>query len=296
MKFDVVLGNPPFQHPSNPFKKTWEDFVRLSFSLAKDSGIVALIHPLNWMSNKDNMLVQYFSEKTPLFVNIKECGKYFPHVSTMIGYEIIKNEPNTKKQSTPILTKGGIYEINFLDIVFLPNDINKNVLSILEKTIYNTNHKKLMFIRSSETGTGKIVKDVPTNVYKYPVFRGWSKATGILWGYSSKPHSLHNKPKVIFQEFSTDNKGFFVGTTAATENGYMMVCDTKIQATNLKTIMLSRLFQFLILQLKHTRTIRPHILNLLPKIDLSHSWTDEELNKHFNLTEEEIKLIEKIVK
>ena len=34
----------------------------------------------------------------------------------------------------------------------------------------------------------------------------------------------------------------------------------------------------------------------LPKIDLSKSWTDEELYKYFNLTQEEIDYIESQVK
>jgi len=36
-------------------------------------------------------------------------------------------------------------------------------------------------------------------------------------------------------------------------------------------------------------------LRWIPAVDLSRSWTDEELYKHFNLTEEEIKLIEETV-
>ena len=50
MKFDVVLGNSPFQQKVGP-KKTeplWNKFVKKSFDICNEGGYVSLIHPNGW--------------------------------------------------------------------------------------------------------------------------------------------------------------------------------------------------------------------------------------------------------
>ena len=50
MKFDVVLGNPPYQIKVGP-KKTepiWNKFVFKSLEVCKDGGFISLIHPSGW--------------------------------------------------------------------------------------------------------------------------------------------------------------------------------------------------------------------------------------------------------
>jgi hypothetical protein len=50
MKFDVVIGNPPYQDPSSAAKnvKLWPRFVAHSIELLKDGGFVSLITPDSW--------------------------------------------------------------------------------------------------------------------------------------------------------------------------------------------------------------------------------------------------------
>ena len=52
MKFDVVIGNPPYQDSSNVdnAQNLWSHFWRKSLELAKDDGMVSLITPMTWCS------------------------------------------------------------------------------------------------------------------------------------------------------------------------------------------------------------------------------------------------------
>lgn len=54
MKFDCVIGNPPYQIKVGKRKTEplWQRFVEKSFELVKDGGVVSLIHPSGWRNIK----------------------------------------------------------------------------------------------------------------------------------------------------------------------------------------------------------------------------------------------------
>ena len=53
MKFDVVVGNPPYQAPGKENKaKLWPQFVEMAFDeLVAPDGYVSLITPKLWLMN-----------------------------------------------------------------------------------------------------------------------------------------------------------------------------------------------------------------------------------------------------
>ncbi len=58
MKFDVVIGNPPYQggdFGKKVYKSLWPLFWAKSFDLAKDDGFVSLITPLTWCSPTNDL-------------------------------------------------------------------------------------------------------------------------------------------------------------------------------------------------------------------------------------------------
>ena len=52
MRFDVVIGNPPYQDSSNVdnAQNLWSHFWKKALELAKDDGMVSLITPMTWCS------------------------------------------------------------------------------------------------------------------------------------------------------------------------------------------------------------------------------------------------------
>ncbi len=50
MKFDIVVGNPPYQETvdSAAGVPIWHEFVDLSLNVTVDGGDVALVHPWGW--------------------------------------------------------------------------------------------------------------------------------------------------------------------------------------------------------------------------------------------------------
>ena len=58
----------------------------------------------------------------------------------------------------------------------------------------------------------------------------------------------------------------------------------------------SKLFKYLVQENRTSGFVQIYVVKNLPYVDLSRSWTDAELYAHFNLTEEEINLIESTIK
>jgi hypothetical protein len=54
IKFDVVIGNPPYQNDAaiNPRQRAiWPKFIELAVSLVKENGVIALITSKTWATN-----------------------------------------------------------------------------------------------------------------------------------------------------------------------------------------------------------------------------------------------------
>ena len=48
MKFDAVIGNPPYQKSANSGSPIWQDFPVQALNVTEDGGRVAMIHPPRW--------------------------------------------------------------------------------------------------------------------------------------------------------------------------------------------------------------------------------------------------------
>jgi len=75
LKFDVVLGNPPFSKNKKEPNKLWARFVIISFSLCKEGGIVSLITPSSWISST-NSAHKYVKDKL-LYVSLSNSTSEF---------------------------------------------------------------------------------------------------------------------------------------------------------------------------------------------------------------------------
>lgn len=110
MKFDVVIGNPPFQESKNNGKRKdqasnlWSKFWSKSFSITKKNGIIAFITPTTWTSpsadlkgkmkvGKINRLWDLFNKYTS-YANIKDVAQHFPGVGSSFGYVIVDKTGN----------------------------------------------------------------------------------------------------------------------------------------------------------------------------------------------------------
>lgn len=125
MKFDYVVGNPPYQEGTGNNQTLWDKFVIKSISLLTDSGYLGMIHPAGWRNlsgNFDhvkkalnNLSITYLS-----IYNIKHGLDIFKAATRFDMYVAKK----TKSTSFMTQVKDELGNIHLLDVnamPFIPN-------------------------------------------------------------------------------------------------------------------------------------------------------------------------------
>lgn len=107
MKFDVVLGNPPYQDSTNNdiASNLWSKFWVKALKLTKDDGIVSLITPFSWCSPSqdfkklsdtyegDRRLWDTFNRFTSV-ADVENVAQYFPGVGSTFSRVTIYKDGN----------------------------------------------------------------------------------------------------------------------------------------------------------------------------------------------------------
>lgn len=202
MKFDVVLGNPPYQEVTGAAnaKAIWPKFVEKSFDICKEGGYVSLIHPSGWRDVKGNFsnIKSLLKRKNIKYLNLNDfnTGKEVFGVGTNFDWYVVENSEN-KKNVTKINTIDNVdIDFNLNDISFIPS----GMLDIFHNLVANEGEEMVNLISDSTYHTQRnyICKNM-TNEFRYPCVYSITQKDGLKFVYSNTNSKGHfNKPKVIW--------------------------------------------------------------------------------------------------
>ena len=294
--FDIIAGNPPYQNTDDDGKRRallnnlWSVFIDRSFNnLLKDNGYLLFITPYSWMTpgfkHKDIFYNNYI-----IYLNIKECEKYFKGVGSSFSYYLIK-KTKVKRETTVICQYDKkIYESKMLidDILFLPTLLSDKSLSIIRK-FYNNKLAKVSFQKSGELDHWyhkDLIGKCNKTTFKYPILHTSSHKNVC----SKIKHSLAGKNKILLNTSGYLEPIYDAGKYGFTEAQLYILTNNK----NYVDVLNSKLYKFICKICKWSGFNSLSIFKNLPYIEKFNN--DEELYDYFKLTRKEINLIEENTK
>ena len=302
MKFDVVIGNPPYQEGGrdDQANKLWPQFVKKAYDLIEDNGHVAMITPNGWMQptadigkgtgkNALSIFNDIFKKNNLIVANIDSDNireTHFKGVGSTFSYYLFQKA--LYSGSTEFITPTGSVQIDISKIDSLPKVTSRESLSIVKKMVGTP----FTFCDQNHGMNGK-ESDAKSSTHKYPIYHT-HKDGGTMW-YGEK-QSMHNSsPKAIIT-LSGKYEAIYDDVNGFSNMCMAVICKTVKEGKNTTTVLNSKLYRFWVEMQKFSGFNPRKLILTLPAVDTTHAWTDSDLYKHFNLTQEEIDYIESNVK
>ena len=320
MKFDVVVGNPPYQLSDGGFDKSaspiYHKFVEQAIKL--NPRYLSMIIPARWYSGgkgldefrskmlNDNRISQVhdFPETSDCFpgLNIRGGVCYFLWDKEHKGNCHVTTHKSGNVGGTverPLLEKGSEVFIRYNEAISILRKVRKLEEESFSKIVSSRKPFGLATNFDNFDKSKTIRKDIllyrfGDNGYigadQIEKNQSWINEFKVIVPYASPgsdvyPHLILSKPIIAEPH------------TICTET-YLVIgpFSSKKRANNVASYMATRFFRFIVLLIKNTQHITRNTYTFVPIQDFDESWTDEKLYKKYGLTAEEIDFIESMIR
>ena len=320
MKFDVIIGNPPYQLDDGGSKASampiYQKFVEQAKKL--NPRYLTMIIPSRWFTGgkgldafRESMLndpnIRYMKD----YVNAKDC---FPGLSISGGICYFLWDRDNEGLCDFISVNAGIENRSNRKLNEFPVFVRyNNAVDIIHK-IKEKGEDTMMSILSSRNPFG-----IPTNA------RGQEKRSDGTYklissqgeGYILPSEVLSNTEiatsyKVMITRImcehagEPDKEGYFkvlatiklLAPCEVCTDSYIVAGNFKVEkeARNLESYLKTKFVRFLVLQAASSINLSKATYYFVPLQDFSQPWTDDKLYKKYGLAEEEIDFIESMIR
>jgi hypothetical protein len=307
MKFDVVLGNPPYQSGNaSKGNKLWPKFILKAYELTKDKGITALVTPTGWASGGTNIpggkgvIKDVFKNAQVHTINVDDITKkHFSNIGIEIGYFILEKTKPTKE--TKINLVDGDAYVDFRTVEFISPRLNAIDIDITKK-IFDSKFEKFevkSFDRKIKKGT-VIESKTKTNTHKFKHWiLGGTSANNAVFTYLDYENTpQYNYPKILFNIGNRYWQPYYdlQGLNVAAQ-GFAIELSGNETVDSIASVFEHPLFVYISFwyQLQMKGFMKTNIVKSYPKLDLTKIWKESEIFEYFNISDREQKHIKEIL-
>ncbi len=320
MKFDVIIGNPPYQLGTGSQSQAtplYDKFITQAIKL--NPRYLTMIVPARWYSGgmglkdfRKSMLedkrlskLHDFPETKDVFpgLNIRGGICYFLWDKEYNGECEIFNHTNDGKEvissKRPLLEADTEVFVRYNKAIDILRKVRKDSFNSFKDIVssqkpfgFPTNYSDYKKTASDKfnielykfRGNGFVSKDQIEKgsefVDKYKIFVPKASPGGDYY-----PHQVIGKPLIV-------------GKDTCCSETYVMVGPfrTKAEAENVASYMKTSFFRFMVLLVKNTQDVLRGVYTLVPMQDFSEEWTDEKLYKKYKITRDEIAFINSLIR
>jgi site-specific DNA-methyltransferase (adenine-specific) len=317
MKFDVIIGNPPYQLNDGGFGRSAKPIYNLFIEQAKklNPKFLTMIVPSRWFAGgkglddfRQRMLNDSKLKKIVDFTDARDCFpgvdiaggvSYFLWEIDYSGNCLVTNIHKGEKYISERKLNEFDTFIRFGTATSILRKVNHKKEVKLNTIISSTNpfglktndrpNKKGEYILVSSQSTGPVMKD--RIIYNKNLINKWkvmtSKASHDHAGQPDKDGMRRVISKLEILEPGTICTGSYIilGSFSNEE-------ESKNYISYIKT----KFLRFLVSLLSFSQDITREKFSFVPIQDFSEQWTDEKLYKKYNLNQEEIDFIESMIR
>jgi site-specific DNA-methyltransferase (adenine-specific) len=299
-KFDVVIGNPPYQENIEGNKRArpiYNDFVEKSIEISKKT---LLIVPSRWLAGgfgldefrkmmftrNDIKLIKHFDNAKEIFgndVDIKGGVSYFLIDVNYCG-DILFDDIYCKLNKYDIWVNPKYHQIIEKVLIISGSSLKKICKS---QSYFGFPGNESLFKKTKEDGLIKVYVS--------------KKRGDIMWVDNS--NIKDSKKKSGYKVFTTaaagssnklgvfGNKIIGFPNEVASKSFMTFLTNSENESKSLISYMNTKFCLFFLSLRKNTHNLKPDTLSWIPMVSLDREWTDELLFEYFKLTDEEIGLI-----
>ena len=317
MKFDVIIGNPPYQLSDAGDSTGSSPIYQLFIEQAKklNPRYLSMVIPSRWFAGgkgldgfRDTMLND---QRISQLVDYPIASDVFAGIKLIGGvcYFLWERERENNLPCNVTTVMNGVEDsmsrsLNDFDILvrfnkgisILEKVQQKEYLSLSEQVSRQKPFGLRTFVRPSGSGNIQLYanktiglieeSDIPNGA---EMLNSWKVLISMAYGEGGEtrdyPRMITGKPIVASPPSACTETYLVVG-----------VYSNEIEARNLDVYMRSKFLRFLVGLRKNTQHITKDRFSFVPLLPMTEVWTDQKLYNHFDLTSEEIAFIESMVR
>ena len=296
MKFDHIVGNPPYQYPKNSGKSVMSKlYIDISVRIqkfVKDSGSLSFVTPKAILYSQSK--IQKLLEDL-VVVDYKAHEYFVKSVDVLIVSWQVKPQGKTQDEIKVCMSNDKVKYVK--EKKDLSNYNEEMLISILNKVNRNYNNRKRMCIRnaSSQDGTIEMKKChvLQDEKNKYPVYCARQKYVENI-GYTDSFQTSQPRIVIPFGRIYANAKNRTAQIVPGMIDEMFYVTTNQSDIDNKLMYLNSKLIIYCVNEYIHKikNSGFNEFLSKLPQLDFTRSWSNEELYKEFAITKDEQSQIE----